>query len=241
MKLLVKVLTLARLSIASASRLKQLGLLLLLSLVLSGCNDLNAPIEADDFGFPKLTIVASGQNVTGEKENELSEWTSSGYKYNGNGTVSVMVYNNSGTFSIWSSWNGNGENILTSSMISADKCVIPAYCAVPTAKFETITNAPCNFTKGQGLYMLLTNPSNTLVSDPNQYPNINRMPAIGNFFTTGLWNSTGMYQNGSLASGYLGAINPTYTNGEAYFKILDRYYDDNSGAFFVSLKKKSKN
>ena len=148
-----------------------------------------------------------------------------------------MVYNNSGTFSIWSSWNGNGENILTSSMISADKCVIPAYCAVPTAKFETITNAPCNFTKGQGLYMLLTNPSNTLVSDPNQYPNINRMPAIGNFFTTGLWNSTGMYQNGSLASGYLGAINPTYTNGEAYFKILDRYYDDNSGAFFVSLKK----
>ncbi len=224
--------------------------LIFIIFILAGCSASLGPIDADDFGFPKITVPASGKNVTGTLDNELSEWSFSGYKYNGDNPV-VMVYNPRNNISIWSSWWGNGEGILTLTMQDGPNCCIGTlnadgscntqYCANPSAKIESIPNAACNFIKGQGLYMLLTNPSNTNITDPNTYPNVNRMPGIVPFFTVGLWQPTGMYQNGQPTNGYIGTnttqpISSTYVNGAAYFKILDSYYDDNSGAFIVSLK-----
>ncbi|MEK6734041.1 MAG: type IV secretion system protein [Pseudomonadota bacterium] len=223
-------------------------ILLFMSLFLYSCNGHEQPIEADDFGFPKVFVAAKGQNVKGEKENELSEWQSSGYKYTGNGKATLMVYNpGSYYYSIWSSWWGNGEYVLTTEMqkpSTPNCCVgtivnnacVSAYCASPKNKYETIANAPCNFVHGQGLYMLLTNPDNKNVKDPNKYIAVNRKPGLVNFFNIGLWDDSGMYQDNETTGGYNKYIDPKYIGGELYFKILDRYYDDNSGGFRVSLK-----
>lgn len=262
-----------------------LGLLL----TLSGCNDFKPPIEADDFGFPKITVYSIGQNVQGQKENELSEWTFSGYAYNGE-LATIMVYNmdRNNYYYVWSSWFGGGSLILTDSMKSSTtplccfggnydsttgECTGAKYCSTPSGdsntsgKYENIVNAPCIFSQGQGLYLLLTDPSNKSVTDPNSYANINRNPSSVNFFTLAMWQYTGMYQNGELANGYIGGYvdnqavsyskesnvpsgqavpsTTSYTSmtipsanigGDAYFKILDRYYDDNSGFYQVSLK-----
>ncbi len=262
--------------------LRKLGFIILLLLSLSGCDDFQPPIEADDFGFPKVTVSASGENVSGSRENQLSQWTFSGYTYNG-GLAVIMVYNFNpkNYYYVWSSWFGSNESYLTPNLQSSatpycciggtynedtKTCTAPQYCTDPKASYENIVNAPCIFSKGQGLYMLLTDPSNTLVNNPNQYSNVNRNPSSVDFFTVGLWNYTGMYQNGDLANGFIGGyinnqavsqsslndasggnipsgvvlsqvtIPSTNIDGKAYFKILDRYYDDNSGFYQVTLK-----
>jgi type IV secretory pathway VirB6-like protein len=264
-----------------ASLIRKQFILLCLVLGLSACDDFKAPIEADDFGFPKMTIKAAGKSVKGQQATELSEWEFSGYTYDGSLAV-IMVYNPYNYQYVWSSWFGNGEGTLTESLQSSSTpyccvggtynknsktCTTPRYCAKSSAQFETIANAPCIFSQGQGLYMLLTDPANTSITDPNSYTSVNRSPAIANFFTLGLWQYTGMYQNGILANGYIGGyVNnvavsnsksssntsgasvtsaTTYTDltipqanvgGKLYFKILDNYYDDNSGFYYVSLK-----
>ncbi len=223
--------------------MKKYLLLLLASMFLSSCNDLRAPIEADDFGYPKVAIKAAGQNVTGEQDGQLSEWVSTGYKYNGDKLV-VMVYNDpgDGTYSAsWGGWFGSNEDSLSDTMRTYSPCDI----ATPvlgdiSVKFNDTTQPPCIFTKGQGLYMLLTNPSSN-IKDPNQLQSVNRNPggALSKFYTQGLWQPISMYSQGSLANGYLGSFDnsSTYIGGHAYFKILDKYYEDNSGAFFVALKR----
>ena len=254
-----------------------------LLVILSSCNDFKPPIEADDFGFPKISISSLGQNVQGQKENELSEWTFSGYAYNG-GLAVIMVYNmdRNNYYYVWSSWFGGGKSVLDGLMKSnsaplcciggtynsnTGECINSQYCSANGSGYENVVNAPCVFSQGQGLYLLLTDPSNKDITDPNSYANINRNPSSMNFFTLALWQYTGMYQNGELANGYIGgyvnnmavsyssrvsvpsgvtpSANTTYTDltiptrnigGNAYFKILDRYYDDNSGFYQVSLK-----
>jgi type IV secretion system protein VirB6 len=263
------------------SWIKKLSLLLFLTASLTACDDFKAPIEADDFGFPKVTIFAKGKNVQGQQQNELSEWVFSGYAYNGSPAV-IMVYNidyNNYNY-CWSSWFGAGEPTLSSAMqsrstplcciggsydVNTGSCSNQQYCVTSSGKsntsgiFENVVNAPCIFTGGQGLYLLLTDPANSVTKDPNTYPSINRNPASANFFTLAMWQYTGMYNNNVPANGYnqslitnntLGAgssgnpvatytninITNNYINGKAYFKILDRYYDDNSGFYQVSLK-----
>ena len=240
--------------------IKQLALLLLVTMTISACNDSKAPIEADDFGFPKVTVAAPGLNVTGEEDKQLSEWLDSGYKFNGDPIV-IMVYNQGSDYtSSWTSWGCAGESALCQIAQIYPTCSLMQQCTTYSSSppdgqvskgknsngdnvYMELTSAPCNFTQGMGLYMLLTNyaaPVNN-ITDPNVYPNINRMPSSAGFFTTGLWNYTGMYQNSSLAKGYLdttpSSINSNYIGGRAYFKILDRYYADNSGFFTASLKR----
>ncbi len=213
------------------------ALLLLLCITLSGCNDSKPPIEADDFGFPKFSVYAKGKNVTGEEENELAQWEFSGYKFNGD-PIAIMVYNDSGDHSsVWSSWGCEGENKLCENLKDADLCVIPKYCSNVYDKYETVCTPMCIFSKGQGLYLLITDPKNASVTDPNQYDNVNRIPSLEGFYTKGLWGESGMWHNGEAAAGMNEDIDDSLENGLAYFKILDRYYDDNSGYFHISLKR----
>lgn len=212
----------------------------LILFILSACNDNLVEIDADDFGFPKVNVSASGLNISGTQANELSQWTSSGYEYDGNGNIVIMVYNNSGgVTSAWTSWYGANEATITPSMIGASNCQItPPQTGDTSVTFTAPSTAPCIFTQGQGLYLLLTDPNNTQITDPNSNTIINRTPSTANFLTMQLNNPIAMYNNGSPAYGYLGNFpnSENYVGGEAYFKILDKYYDDNSGGYYVALK-----
>ena len=237
---------------------RTLLLLLLASLFLSSCTQDYSPIEADDFGYPKMTIYAKGKNVTGEEENQLSDWVSSGYKYNGD-KMTLMVYNKQGsnpTKYIWNPWLCGQEDSICITVYDSPKCEIPEYCTNPQDRYETINNAPCYLEKGEGLYLLITDPLNTEVTDPNTYDSVNRLPSSAGFYTKSLWDKTTMWQNQDEANGYSGELIPnstidsetgeetastkskeSYIDGEAYFKILDRYYEDNSGHLHVVLKR----
>jgi type IV secretory pathway VirB6-like protein len=215
--------------------------LVMLMFFLSSCDDAKIPIEADDFGYPKIIVQAKGLNITGTEDNELSEWLPTAYKYNGE-PLAIMVYNDSGDYSaLWTGWFGANEDTISSLMRSSSMCDI----ATPTLGDDSVTfndpnQPPCIFHKGQGLYLLLTNPA-VDITDPNLYPTINRNPssATVNFMTLGLWQDIAMYSQGSLAGGYLGDFDNSanYIGGAAYFKILDKYYDDNSGGFYAALKR----
>ncbi len=236
-------------------------LLLLSSFFLSSCTQDFPCIEADDFGFPKMTLYAKGNNVTGEEENQLSDWVASGYKYNGDQIV-IMAYNpvytSGGIMPLkytWNPWLCQQEEDICVSMHDAPKCNFPlGYCSNAKDREETIDNAPCYLSQGEGLYLLVTYPASDITS-PNTYDNINRMPYQADFYTKSLWDETDMYHNGVPAKGYSGELIPTsvnpdtgeetenyrskeeYLEGEAYFKILDRYYEDNSGHQYVSIKR----
>lgn len=257
-------------------QLSQISRLLLfcLSLILSSCNfNYQPPVEADDFGFPKLAIYAMGQQVTGEQENELSEWMLSGYKYNGD-LITIMVYNpvNSpasstvGTSYVVGPWLCGGVEDICQDMYTATYCSTQTnqYCCnlnsaeCADVMYETFPNAPCMLQQGQGLYLLITtNPQTypTYQGNPNTYSAINRQPNLAGFYTKGLWYTSGSYQNNEPAMGYNGDLEipsstsgdydssdyaaydkSSYIGGYAYFKFMDRYYGDNSGYYYASLK-----
>ncbi len=255
----------------ASSKLLKLILLFLASLLISACDQDLPPIEADDFGYPKVTVYAKGENVSGEEENQLSEWVPTGYKYNGDKIV-IMVYNPAYSYGgsqpplkyTWNSWLCEGESDICSSMYNSPACNFPqGYCHSPTDKYETIDNAPCYLSQGQGLYLLVTYPGGD-VDDPNTYESINRLPSEAKMYTKSLWDppvsGAEMYNNGSAAYGFSGELepNPTistdyetkvtteipsdlsqsdYVGGRAYFKILDRYYGDNSGNQYAVMKR----
>jgi len=193
-----------------------------MALSLTSCNEHHVPIDADDFGFPKITTYARGQNVTGELDNQVSEWTASGYKYNGDKIV-AMVYNDDGTgFSTWSPWYCSGEDARCPNASNAQGrmyplCIIPNLCQNAAYRYEIFENAPCYFEKGMGLYMLLTNPAKSSVTDPNKYPNVKEKPSSEEFFTTKMWEPIDMYSNGALSSGYVDTPDDDFVGGHAYF------------------------
>lgn len=256
--------------------------LFFISLLFCSCDGSYPPIEADDFGFPKYTVYAMGQNVTGQEGNQLADWELTGYKYSG-GIITIMVYNPSGSQYVWSPWLCAGDETLCDNMTAAPFCIDaststcsygPDYCPLTSTAgfccdqgedggdgsscagvmYESFPNAPCILQQGQGLYLLITNPSQEVMqtygNDPNSYPNVNRQPYTSGSYTKGLWYSSGAYQNDNPAMGYNGdltvpsypesayypASSDDYINGYAYLKILDRYYDDNSGYLYASLK-----
>lgn len=265
--------------------------LLTITFLFSACNGDYPPIEADDFGYPKFTVYAKGQNVTGEESNQLAEWELTGYQLNigsdGSTPITIMVYNQMGTSYIWAPWLCGGDDDICVNMTTASNCILASNCTDPTScapsnstctygeeycpmtstesfccngdidacqdvMYESFPSAPCNLQQGQGLYLLVTNPlqENVYGNNPNTYPNVNKQPFTAGFYTKGLWYPTGSYQNNAAAMGYYGAFeipnypagapyasSPTdYNGGYAYLKILDRYYDDNAGYFYVTLK-----
>jgi type IV secretion system protein VirB6 len=106
-----------------------------------------------------------------------------------------------------------------------------------------ITNAPCLMKKGVGLYGLISK----VGVDPNASLETQEFPEGINFHLGEKITDYKLYdiaKNGRAreAGGivYKYADNPSlksdYNNGELFFKILDNYYDDNSGQYRVSIK-----
>jgi len=143
---------------------------LLACLFLASCDPDGTCIDADDFGFPKMTVSAMGQNVipdstTATQANQVSEWTDSGLVLSG-GWLNIVVRPPVGTDSTWTPWL-NGITSPSTVCVFNDP-VNPAH-QITADRIATntadIVNAPCWLQNGMLLYMLVQNPNNII--DPN--------------------------------------------------------------------------
>ena len=237
---------------------KNIFITLLISLlVLSGCTG-DTCIDPDDFGFIKFNISSryNPDEVTSRQEgDQVAPWRDSAYKVNGY-PLTIMVRpwsymlgdkNKSGQLSAWCPWYGQKNNTTT----LADFCVklnpcefiSNNMCPTPTPNDAPIKNAPCILTNGVGLYFLIAEKGN----DPNISPDSQRHPkGITRHLGEPTLNQGYAFYSISSTGQFLpaGGINYRYEDMKAldyaqsplYFKILDKFYDDNSGQYRIVIK-----
>ncbi|MFY9589821.1 type IV secretion system protein [Rickettsia endosymbiont of Halotydeus destructor] len=241
---------------------KNIFVVLLISLFfLSGCSG-DRCIDPDDFGFIKFNISSryKKEELTSRQEGDQSApWRDSGYKVNGYPlTIVVRPWdylagdkNTASELSAWCPWYSQENNTNTLSTfcakLQACKFIDDDMCkAAPKALGDAaITNAPCLLKNGVGLYFLIANHG----SDPNISPDSQRQPKgitqhLGepvnttntnyNFYSI---NKTGqLVLSGGINYQYPGVTASNYADSLLYFKILDKFYDDNGGQYRVVIK-----
>ncbi|HJD55655.1 MAG TPA: type IV secretion system protein, partial [Rickettsia endosymbiont of Pyrocoelia pectoralis] len=235
---------------------KNIFITLLISLLLlSGCSG-DTCIDPDDFGFIKFNISSryDAAEVTSRQQgDQVAPWRDSAYRVNGY-PLTVMVRpwsymlgdkNKSGQLSAWCPWYGQKDHTTT----LADFCVKlqpcrfidDNMCPTPPKNDAPIINAPCIMINGVGLYFLIA-AKNT---DPNMSPDSQRNPSgitrhlgdLSQDYTFYSISSTGQFlQAGGINYQYEGEQISDYSQSPLYFKILDKFYDDNSGQYRVVIK-----
>jgi type IV secretion system protein VirB6 len=226
-------------------------------LLLTGCSG-DQCIDADDFGFNKFTVSSRydpSELFSQQQDNEVAPWLDSTYTVNGRPLMMVVktwVYgveqNNSGQLSAWCPWYGvvGDEGQLSTFCQRLITCVfVPSMCT--NTKDAAIGNAPCILKNGVGLYALIADKG----TDPNATFASQRFPAG---LTVHLGEPPVGYslydigQDGSirLAGGIsyqyqepgqnANDLAVQYANAHLYFKILDKYYDDNNGQYKIIIK-----
>ena len=238
--------------------MSRIWLFLILLFCLSACSG-DRCIEADDFGFVNLTVSARYTKEEMSNQSGMSQiapWRPSNYKVDGRplvilvrGWTQGVDRNNSSQLSAWCAWYGQADNTATLSTFCQRlrECTFIDGTMCTNTKDAQITNAPCIFKNGVGLYALIakkgTDPNQTLASQKNpqgltfhlgEKPVDYEMLDVdknGNTRTAG-----GILYNYQDASGSQQDLKQQYANSELYFKILDNFYDDNSGQYRVSIK-----
>lgn len=168
--------------------------------------------------------------------------------------------NTSAELSAWCPWLGPVDKGSRPSMsdicVMLDNCYFQDGDTCSKGKYAKILNAPCILQKGIGLYMLAA-PKNF---DPNQNFDTNQAPQLsdprviiahmGSKVKNSLGEEVDLYDlqidpvhNSSSyvkAGGFLNIMTTTQkldlTGGKLWFKILDHYYQDNSGQYIVQVK-----
>ena len=243
---------------------KNIFITLLISLLLlSGCTG-DTCIDPDDFGFIKFNVSSryDPKEITSRQEgDQVAPWRDSAYKVNGY-PLTVMVRpwsyilgdkNTSGQLSAWCPWYGQKNNTTT----LAAFCVKLQPCTFwDNARLDMctpnlanqndamISNAPCIMTDGVGLYFLITDKN---YPDPNISPDSQRKPrgitqhlgeltsSVGYEFYS--ISSTGQFLKASgINYQYKGEDKSKYAQSPLYFKIIDKFYDDNSGQYRLVIK-----
>ena len=236
---------------------------ILLALVLAGCNQPDGMcVEADDFGYPKITISSKGGPVIyGIEANQCAAWINTNYALNGNYLQLVVShYKNltglgAGAWSAWHSESGGIADQLIKRLPNSDcanqatsgYCPDPAnpgpYVSVVRTDMGPSAIGPmhdCVFTRGAGLYALFANPG----QDPNANEYIVRNPNLAgtNYHLGSVLNIPERYE---MTGGYSGSTSsiPVASGSSSvmagqnlYLKILDTYYGDNDGYYVVNLK-----
>ncbi|MCC8417473.1 MAG: type IV secretion system protein [Rickettsia endosymbiont of Bryobia graminum] len=234
---------------------------------LSGCTG-DRCIDADDFGFIKFVISARYKKPTPHKDdyssddqegtisapqpdNQSAPWVPTGYNINGQPlTILVKTWdfkqgdkNSSSELSAWGPWFGKEDNTRTLSDFSKrlQECRFIDDNMCTKTKDARISNAPCLFKDGRGLYFLIAE----RYTDPNVSEDSQRAPKG---ITGHLGEKSTGYQLYDLTKRgehvKAGGVNYQYQGNEAvnfsqcplYFKILDKFYDDNSGQYRVVIK-----
>jgi type IV secretion system protein VirB6 len=221
--------------------------------LLTGCTGENC-IEADDFGHNIITVGAryNKSDFNGQVgANQVAPWIASGYRVNGRPlTMTVQGWdygvdqNDTHELSAWCAWYGSSAigSKLSSFCERLQDCQFVDDTMCTNTANARIVNAPCLFRNGVGLYSLIAAKG----TDPNQTLGSQRDPA-GITFHLGEPN-TGytLYDidrdgNTRVAAGRVHQFGSDeekqeYLDSQLYFKILDKFYDDNSGQYRVVVK-----
>lgn len=226
---------------------------ILVLLTLSGCTGERC-IEADDFGHSIITVSARYPKSDFEGQvgaNQVAPWRESGYRVNGR-PLTMMVKgwdygvdrNNGSELSAWCAWfSASGEDDKLSRFcerLQDCQFIDGRMCTrTPDAK---IANAPCLFRHGVGLYALI----GAKGVDPNQSLSSMRDPTgismhLGEA-TSGYTlydidkNGKSRQAGGRVYTFASDSEKRQYNDSQLYFKILDKFYDDNSGQYKIVIK-----
>ncbi|MBN8512589.1 MAG: type IV secretion system protein [Rickettsiales bacterium] len=227
--------------------------LLLVCVNLASCSG-DRCIEADDFGHAQFTVKAryTSDELNGQTgENQVAPWLDTSYRVNGRPLVVAVHgwdygtdYNISSEVSAWCAWYGtkdDGSKLAKICERFRDCEYIDGHMCTNTSKAQ-LTNAPCLFRNGVGLYALIAEKG----TDPNGSISSQRDPRGLSFHVGEQQTDYSMYEvdrNGNTRTVggrvYLYGSDATkvqYANSKLYFKILDKFYDDNSGQYRVYIK-----
>jgi type IV secretion system protein VirB6 len=232
-------------------------------LLLAGCTGERC-IEADDFGHATFNISAryskTTDPLTGKSidpfdgqvgANQVAPWVDSTYRINGRplaiairGWDYGLDYNTSFELSAWCAWYGTSDHAHKLSRFCErlrDCEYIDGHMCTNSADAKLI-NAPCLFRKGVGLYALIAEKG----GDPNQSLDSQRDPRGISFHVGEKPDGYSMYEvdkNGNTreAGGRVyqfesDSVKQQYADSKLYFKILDKFYDDNNGQYRVVVK-----
>ncbi|WP_341749665.1 type IV secretion system protein [Candidatus Tisiphia endosymbiont of Sialis lutaria] len=237
--------------------MKNIFVILLISIFcLSGCTG-DRCIDADDFGFIKFVISSryKKEQLSGQQQdNQSAPWVDTGYSVNGQPlTILVKTWdfakgdkNSPSELSAWCAWYGqeNNTNTLSEFCKRLQECKFIDGKMCTNSKDAKVSNAPCLFKNGVGLYLLIAERNNT---NPNLSLDIQRTPK-------GITAHLGeplvghelydLNKRGELVKA--GGISYKYDEDQGkkrqydksplYFKILDKFYDDNNGQYRVVIK-----
>ena len=229
--------------------------LILLLFMLSGCGGDSVCYEADDFGFTNFNVSArydknemSGQ----EGEEQVAPWRNSNYRVNGRPLVIVVKGWQQGVdanipseLSAWCPWYGKTRHkrILSGFCERLRECQFIDDQMCTNTQDAQITNAPCIFTKGVGLYALIagkeTDPNTSFASQKSPEGITFHLGEVrSGYEMTDLDRSGNARSAGGIIYKYEDneTLKQEYASSELYFKILDKFYDDNSGKYRVSIK-----
>lgn len=233
-------------------------LLLSFFVCLTGCTG-ESCYDADDFGFATLTVKARYSKEELSEQfggKQVAPWIDSNYNVTGRPLVIMIRHwepyeysNHKRELSAWCPWFGTTkhEDILSEICQRMPNCRFIDNEMCTNTEDAKILNAPCVFTKGVGLYALIaarnTDPNLTINSQrtPNgitmhlgEKQNSYKLYDIdkkGNLVEAGgkIYN----YDEGPLSRDTTRSI---YDGSRLYFKILDKFYDDNSGQYRIVIK-----
>lgn len=238
--------------------MKNFFVILLISILcLSGCTG-DRCIDADDFGFIRFVISSrypKDQLTTKQEGNQIAPWVDSNYKVNGQPlTILVKTWhykagdskydkNTPAELSAWGPWYGQEDNFYTLSAfcVRLQECKFAGDQMCTPTKDAQIGNAPCIFKNGVGLYLLITH------DDPNSYDGSGSLtegitqhlgePVVG-YEMRDLTKRGELIPAGGINYQYEkdSSLRTKYVNAPLYFKILDRFYEDNNGQYRLVIK-----
>lgn len=228
-------------------------------LILSGCTG-DRCIDADDFGFPKITISSryKKEDLTEQQQgNQVAPWIDSKFNVNGRPLALMVktwrygVDRNKGTeLSAWCPWYGQegDDHTLSKFCERLIPCTFVDNRMCTATKDARIANAPCLMKNGVGLYALIadrgTDPNSSFISERSPSGitfHVGEPHSDYSFFDfskTGEVRPAGglVYKYDNVAGVSTANARQQYADSRLYFKILDKFYNDNNGQYRVVIK-----
>jgi type IV secretion system protein VirB6 len=223
--------------------------------MLTNCGGDSACIDAEDFGFTKVTVSSryDPEKIVGTEANQVAPWVDKDLKLSGKPLV-IMVknwqygedLNNKRVLSAWCPWWGTKiySDTLSPFCHRLREC---KYLDNETCNSPVLLNAPCLMKRGMGLYADLDKRG---ADSPNTSVVTMKTPRgvtlhVGepteNYIMYDFSGAGVMRRAGGVVYNYDGdrSLNSSrldYVNGKLYFKILDSFYEDNNGQYVAVVK-----